>query len=195
MRTFARFATAAAVALALVHVPGCHHDDEPTVAEDGTLYEGGTNDEALAALREASAKDEATGPALTAPAPNAALPATPAPTFTWSAGATALRARPSTPAPFLAPAPFGAIRAAHAHGAPVNGRAYLLVLAGPTGTELAKVFTTQTSYTPDAATWERVRAGGATFTARVTGASFDNNLLVQSGGPVRGPATTFSVAK
>ena len=197
MRTFARFAAAAAFGLALVYAPACHEDEQPTVAEDGTLFQGGTNDEALAALTEATAKDQATGPAVTAPAENAALAATPAPTFTWSSGTAMRTLPPRAPRalPFVAPAPFGAVREAHAHGAPVNGRAYLLVLASPTGTAVAKVFTTQTSFTPDAATWDKVRAAGATFTAQVTSASFDNNLLVQSGSPVRGPARTFAVAK
>ncbi len=186
----------ASLGVAVTYTPACdHHDDETTPDDPGTVYQGGTNDEALAALEGAKTTESATGPALTAPAADAVLPATPAPAFTWSTGGSTGELLPRRAPSFTTPLPFGPLRRAHAHGAPVNGRAYLLTFTGASGSVVLRVFTTTTTYTPDAASWERIRTAGATVTAAVTTASFDNNNLVQDGGPTRGAPRTFTFAK
>jgi hypothetical protein len=86
----------------------------------------------------------------------------------------------------------GPVRAAHAHGAPMNGRGYLLVLSGPEGEVLARVFTTALSYTPDAATWDALSAEGSPITAVVTNAVFADGRVAPDGGPFAGEPITFT---
>ncbi len=88
----------------------------------------------------------------------------------------------------------GPERAARAHGAPLNGAAYLLVLTTPSNAKLLRVFTTATSYTPDATAWGKVEGAGAAVTASVLTGLFDNNALAADGGPFAGTPITFTVA-
>lgn len=184
-----------AAGTAIVYAPAC--DDHSTVeSTDDTVYEGGTNDEALVKLDEAKATDDpAGGPVFVVPDANASLVAAPPPTFSWKASPTAARMPTRAPVRIAAPAPFGSVRSAHAHGAPVNGRAYLVAFTGASGAPVLRVFTTTTTYTPNAARWERLRASGASLTATITTASYDNNNIVPDGGPRKGAPRTFSIAR
>ncbi|WP_437955306.1 hypothetical protein WME76_27720 [Sorangium sp. So ce119] len=182
---------------------------------DDVIYEGGATDEALIVLLAAEPKDEPSqGTAFDAPEDGATLPGDAAPALAFHiAGA----AQGAGPAPALrlatgdapgareaggAGAPvwaelgalLGPARAALAHGTPVNGRAYFLVFSTPEREGLLRVFTTKLTYTPDAAAWDKLRAAGAPITVSVINAVFENNRIVQGGGPFTGEPVTFSVA-
>ncbi|WP_437478536.1 hypothetical protein WME75_30480 [Sorangium sp. So ce1014] len=183
---------------------------------DDVIYEGGATDEALLALLAAAPKDEPSqGTVFDAPAEGATLAGDAAPELTFRvAGAAQWRAPGAAPAlRFAGAAPgagdsgaagaslwaevgalLGPVRAARAHGTPINGRAYFLVFSTAEREGLLRVFTTKLSYTPDAAAWEKLRAAGAPITASVINAVFENNRIVQGGGPFPGEPVSFSVA-
>ena len=170
-----------ALSLLLAATPGCGddhgHEDEGGHGHggdtssstaggelDGVIYEGAATDEALIELLAATPVDDATQAAgFTAPAEGSALDPAAPPTFTWEAGAVPR------------------------HGDPVNGRAYLVVFATATDPEVLRVFTTETSYTPDAAAWSTVTGAGAAVTVTITSAIFEQNRVAQGGGPWVGP--------
>ncbi|WP_437808016.1 hypothetical protein [Sorangium sp. So ce1078] len=183
---------------------------------DDVIYEGGATDEALIALLAAEPKDEPSqGTAFDAPEDGATLPGDAAPELTFHVAGAAQRTAPrAAPAPRSAGAAPGAreagaagaslwaevgallgpVRAAQAHGTPINGRAYFLVFSTAEREGLLRVFTTKLSYTPDAAAWEKLRAAGAPLTVSVLNAVFENNRIVQGGGPFTGEPVSFSVA-
>lgn len=189
------------------YVPACgdgdsHTDDEAT--SSGVVFEGDANDEALAKLEASKpTTDVAKGPTFTSPSPDTKLPPTPLPTFAWKASVSAAVERPAKrafawservrpPAP-LARFPFGAERAAAAHGAPLNGRAYLVAFSAAGNEPVLRVFTSATTYAPDAAAWAKLRGATGTITATITTASYDVNNLVQDTPIVTGPPLTFTV--
>ncbi|WP_437874975.1 hypothetical protein [Sorangium sp. So ce513] len=184
------------------------------------IYEGGATDEALDVLLAATPKDDpAQGTVFDAPEDGATLPGDAPPELTFhiagaaqgaapraapalrrAAGGAAVDPRAREPGAATSPAwadlgaLLGPARAAQAHGTPVNGRAYLLVFSTPGHEGLLRVFTTRLSYTPDAAAWDKLRAAGAPITVDVTNAIFENNRIVQGGGPFAGEPVTFSIA-
>src|SRR5205085_1025544 len=146
------------------------------------IYLGGANDEALAAFDAATPTTDASrAPALTSPAAAAKVPASTPIAFTWKESPTALLDGSLRIAPRFAryegSAAFGAMRAAHAHGAPVNGKAYLLTLKA-NGATLVRVFTTNLIYTPDDAAWTKLK-NAKSVEAILASASYDNNNIVQ----------------
>ncbi|WP_437630835.1 hypothetical protein [Sorangium sp. So ce854] len=195
---------------------GHGHGETSSVPElADVIYEGGATDEALEVLLAAEPKDDpAQGTVFDAPEDGAALPGDAAPELTFRIAGAAQGAAPrAAPAPRRAAvdlrarepgaagsplwgelgALLGPARAARAHGTPVNGRAYFLVFSTPGREGLLRVFTTRLSYTPDAAAWEKLRAAGAPITVDVTNAIFENNRIVQGGGPFAGEPITFSI--
>ncbi|WP_437827570.1 hypothetical protein [Sorangium sp. So ce1153] len=182
---------------------------------DDVIYEGGATDEALVVLLAAEPKDDASqATVFDAPEEGAALPGDAAPELTfhiagaaqgaapraapWRAAGAAPGARESGPVGASVLAELGAllgpVRAARAHGTPVNGRAYFLVFSTAEREGLLRVFTTKLSYTPDAAAWDKLRAAGAPITVDVVNAVFENNRIAPGGGPFTGEPVTFSVA-
>ncbi|WP_437934858.1 hypothetical protein [Sorangium sp. So ce341] len=213
----------AALASAAMYVGACghghdHEDTEVLPALADVIYEGGATDEALDALLAADPKDEPSqGTVFDAPEDGAAVPGDAAPALTfhvagaarWTAPGAApalgvAGAWPGVPeagAPAAGASPWaelgallGPVRAARAHGMPINGRAYFLVFSTAEREGLLRVFTTKLSYTPDAAAWDKLRAAGGPITVSVLNAVFENNRIVQGGGPFTGEPVTFSVA-
>lgn len=88
----------------------------------------------------------------------------------------------------------GPVRAARAHGTPVNGRAYFIVFSTAEREGLVRVFTTKLSYTPDAEAWGKLRAAGAPITVSVLNAIFESNRVSRDGGPFAGEPVTFTIA-
>lgn len=78
----------------------------------------------------------------------------------------------------------------------MNGTGYLFVLSTPSNAKVLRVFTSQSSYKPDAAAWDTVKkaAAGTTVSAVVTTALFDNNKVIANGGPYAGQPIQFEVA-
>lgn len=178
-------------------------DESETSGDDlsDVLYEGGATDEGLVdLLARTPIEGSAEAAHILEPASGAALPAAPA-TFSWAVGATALGPRGvdprrSTPRRRATSTRLGlrallGPRVAHAHGAPINGRAYFLVLSTPGDAKLVRLFTMNLSFTPSASVWERVLGAGEPVTASVLSAIFENNRVAQDGGPFVGPAVTY----
>jgi hypothetical protein len=88
----------------------------------------------------------------------------------------------------------GPIRSAHAHGDPFNGTATYLRFSVDADPKLVEVFTGATSYTPAADAWEKMTGAGAPITLTMVSATFEQDRVVQDGGPVAGSVITFTVA-
>jgi len=87
---------------------------------------------------------------------------------------------------------FTVIPEAHAHCAPFGGVAYELRLKSGAET-LARVQTANTSYTPDAATWSRLRAARSAITMYVYVARFSGDAVTE--GPYQQTLPrTFTIA-
>lgn len=166
------------------------HSDPADVVLDNT------SDEALASLIDAGALSDPTkARTFDAPAANATLGATPF-AFAWRAPGTSA-ATPGAPAKATARFDLGpalGLRDAWAHGPAVHGKAYLLTVSSPTNPKLFRVFTTKTTFTPAAAAWASIVAGGGSRTATVTMGIFDDSNLAADGGPFAGQPVAFQVA-
>jgi hypothetical protein len=190
-------------ALAAVHGLGaCGGDDTGADAGPGpggddlsdVIYEAGASDEALVALLAAQAVlDDQRGTRFSAPADGAVLASSTPQSFEWYVGSSA-RVTPPHRVPWwrraarvLGPG------VAHAHGAPVNGRAYFLGFASATQPKLLRVFTTRLDYLPDAAAWAKLAAAEGAITARIVSAIFETNRIVEDGGPFLGRDVEFSL--
>lgn len=205
MKFPARFLVFTALASAALYAPACdeHDDDDHThpaattpdtsITDVVFLEEGG--DEALQVMLAAkSTADPARAAAFTSPADGAALPGATPHTFTWAPPKTSLRA-PLRGQPGRAPAPrlFGPPASAFAHGTPVNGAGFFIVFSAAGNDRLLRVFTTKTSYQPDAAAWAKLTGAQGPIKAEITSATFDNNNLAPGGGPYTSAAISFTV--
>jgi hypothetical protein len=159
------------------------------------IYEGVATDEALLALLAATVEQGPGGTVFDEPAEGVELAVATAPRFAWHVSASAeVRPAPSSPTHgrrlaqrerSLLESFSGAVSAtAWAHGPPVNGRAYFLVLSAPNRPEALRVFTTELEYTPAAEVWQGVGTGDVTATIR--SAIFENNRVPAGGGPFEG---------
>jgi hypothetical protein len=88
------------------------------------------------------------------------------------------------------------VRTAHAHGTPIDGRAYFLVFRTEENPRLLRVFTTRLDYTPSAEAWAKLSGeGGGPITVEITGAIFEQNRIPQDGGPWLGETLSFEFAR
>lgn len=192
-----RFASAFVLATAILasYAPaGCKEDEHGTGPTDA-IFAGTANDEGLAAFDAATpTTDAAKAPALTAPTAGAKVPAASPAAFSWKATPTGFLLQPSAPKAiprYEGDSPFGPMRAAHAHGDPMNGKAYLLTLRS-NGSVVARVFTTATTYTPDDETWTKLKTAKS-IEATLASAQYDNNNIVQGSGPFVAPGVAFTI--
>jgi len=180
----------------------------PLVAD--VVFEGGATDEAAVSLLQATLVNDPTSAAnFTSPANMAVVSATSTPTFSWMtsspSGANDAPAKnvrvvltePPTTAEALTretlAVVFSGIRSAYAHGTPTSGPAYFLNFSTTANAKLLRVFTTNTSYTPDATAFGKLKGANDVIHAVITNASFDQNRIAQSGGPWKGTEITFTV--
>ena len=190
-------------------------------SHDDVIFEGGATDEALAALLAGEVTDDAAQAAyLTTPVEGASVPTSSPLTFAWRVGpppSGALRTVPGrrfgngSPRPDVGPSRFSVLeppsspggdlmawlapaRVAYAHGAPVNGRGYLLVIQDAEGRVLRRVFTLDLTHTPAVADWSTLTQTPGILRASVLGAVFEDNRVATDGGPWQGPETAFSFA-
>ncbi len=84
-------------------------------------------------------------------------------------------------------------RSAWAHGTPYNGQAYYLVVNDATGKLQLRVFTAQTSYTPDTGTWQKLAGAAQPLTLQATSGFFEENEIPIDGGPFVGGSFQFSI--
>lgn len=194
-----------------------HEEEEgvlPAGYEDAVIV-GTATDEALVAFASAldqgaPAADPARAAVLDAPAADAVLPkATPA-AFSWHFGTSAMQNNSNElptwgfPGPkpqiaassaFLSPLRelIGPVRAARAHGDPFTGTATWLVFSTDADPRLLRVFTSDTAYTPDAAAWTKLSGAGKAIKLSLSSAEFENNRIVQGGGPIAGGSIQFTI--
>lgn len=160
---------------------------------EGVVYAGTANDEALYALLTAKVTaDAAQAAVFDVPAEGAALPEDTPATFQWHVAGASAAVSPKG-AVWAALGSLVGEREALAHGAPVNGRAYLVVFSTPGDDKLLRVFTTDLSYTPDATAWAALTSAKGTISATVTNALFEEGRITQGGGPFQGKTVTFSI--
>jgi hypothetical protein len=159
----------------------------PGVNVDDLRYEGGVTDEAAQSILGVTATvDDSKTPLPSAPTEGALLPSTPPFTFSWNASSAR---RPQLP-PWLGPE-----RSAHAHGTPYTGVAYILTFRTETNPRVLRVATSKTSYTPDEAAWNDLKAAGAPLSLTLTVARTESNLIVVGGGPyTSSKGLPFSIA-
>jgi hypothetical protein len=190
-------------------VYACGHDDgTENVGPEGVIYEGTATDEALVVLLAATPKAGATV-TITAPTSDQMVPAAAPMTFTWTGGLSAA----ASPAPDVEvgrdlglgqPKPLlqrvlaslvgtFQVRPALAHPMPHNGQGYYLRVIS-NNKEIVKVFTSARSYTPDAATWQRLTAAGGELRATLLSAFFEKNSITSDGGPVEAAPVNFRIA-
>lgn len=190
--------------------PGCSDDsadeapDHARVAD--VVFVGGTNDEALIRLLAAKPiADAEQALEFDVPTAGEALPADVRTTFVWHLPATAslpgpAAMPPSTPAPVVLRRLTRELKAllrplgvAHAHGAPFNGTGFFLVFASPAEPELLRVFTSSTSYTPDDAAFGKLTSAAGSLEVTATSAIFEDNQLIEGGGPFEGATVPFTL--
>jgi len=180
--------------------------------EDVELY-GEVNDEALiafaAALSGGSTVDASRAAVVDFPVEGGMVPKDPIPQFTWHFGGTSAIAPDAPPAslaelvaPRLPEAPswgvarvfdWLAIRAAHAHGAPFNGRATFLTFATADEPKLVRILTSQTVYQPSLQTWAKFTGATGPITVTLVSADFEQSRIILDGGPITGGTATFTV--
>jgi hypothetical protein len=192
------------------------HDEGEEYAD--VVYEGEATDEGMVALGSALDQKAPVEDATRAPelhTTETQLPKSPIPTFGWHIGQEGARA----PLPFTAPqkalsllppasgpvvapgsdalreirALFGPIRAASAHGEPMNGAATFLVFSTKSDPKLVRVLTDQLSYTPSQEAWDKLVGAKTEITLSLIGATFDANRIADGGDPVQGSELKFTI--
>ncbi len=170
-----------------------HHAHDPIpsdpCSDGGAHVRVGVTDEACRAFADAEARgqivtDGTRAPAWSTPAAGP-VAASPPPTFSWTKGAIAV-----SPLRRLLRA-LDPIGTAWAHG-DTTGDAYVLQLRDAAGGELLRVLTTGLEWTPDQATWDRVRAGGSVRVVLV-GVRFVRNEVAPGTSPVAAPPFEVTV--
>ncbi len=206
-----------AVASVAIYGGACSSDTHGTGgggASDlaGVIYQGSATDEALGVLLAAGEVANPTSVAVfDMPLEGAQIPASPIPTFAWHVesvkAATAPVARPRSRwaaldvfaiSPNVSFGPLmdlvGSPRSASAHGGELEGLAYYLLFSTAADDKLLRVFTTETTYTPDAAAWAKITGAKGTIQAWILTGTFIHGALAEGGGPFRGPWIGFAVA-
>jgi hypothetical protein len=162
----------------------------------GVSYGPGATDEGLLTLLGARPVASTLDmPIVTAPVDRAALSAPI--TFAFRPSAAALHRRPSRsevrrPAFELGDL-FVLERSAYAHGAPMNGEAFLLVFSTELEPRWLRVFLQGRSFTPSDAEWARLAGAHEPLSLVVTRAVFEEGRLTADGGPFVGPAIEFTI--
>ena len=121
---------------------------------------------------------------------------TPAETWAW-AGGTFDSPAPAAVLPHDEPFLFSwhadPTDTANAGAAAQGQMIYWLVFSSPTHQPLLRVFTTESSYTPDAQAWQKLVTAGEPISLSLTTATFDGALPTPEGGPYRGQLLTFTL--
>lgn len=179
-----------------------HHDEEENPALSDVVYVGGTTDEALEVMLDATAKDVAAQHVTFVSPEASATLSKDTPVAIEFQAASAKNERPRAPSfpssarrsffselrEFLTP-----IGVAHAHGAPFNGTAYFLVFEDAYHSARLRVFTNQVSYTATASEWGELASGQQPIRVNVTSATFEENAVLADGGPFTAGTLEFSV--
>ncbi|HKO47381.1 MAG TPA: hypothetical protein VJV79_06645 [Polyangiaceae bacterium] len=170
------------------------------------IYLGGVTDEALIRLLDVPAKNDARQ-ALLVTSPDLSAPLAKDSPAAWQFQLASEASR--APTPRLRPARAQStqwrrslhevlqlltpVRVAHAHGAPYNGTAYYLVFSDADGKQRLQVFTTETSFTPEAVDWQNLVQAPQPLKLEITSAFFEDNDVPTDGGPFIGGTFPFRI--
>lgn len=162
-------------------------EGQTTLDTEGVVFVDPATDEALLALLGATPKNDASQSVVVdTPAEGVVLAKDTPPTVTWHVG-TGMGATLRALGLWLSP------RSAWAHGAPLYGRAYLLVFSTPSNPKVLRIFTTNLDYAFDDATWSTLSGVQGLVTLTITNAIFDANRIAADGGPFVGEPRSFSM--
>ncbi len=187
--------------------------EEPTETVDPALadvvFQGGATPGALASLLDATpVPDVSLAPYISDPPNNAVLKASETPTFRWAPdGVTATRAPiPDSPPSLLPPletrpprtlagwlAAVAGERTAYAAQPTLTGKGYFLLFSTDSTPRLLRVFTTETSYTPDAKAWKTLVDTGVWTKLIVVSARFWKDHMFAETGPFVGSPVLFCI--
>ncbi len=74
-----------------------------------------------------------------------------------------------------------------------NGQTFFLAFSVPENAKLLRVFTNLTTYTPDAATWQKLVSASQPITLSITSGTFENDMLTPDGGPHSGQTLSLTI--
>lgn len=218
MKIATPMAFAALLLIACSSEPSCVNDSDCDETESSAKpdeaateveveYLGGTTDEALAHLTDVTPEvSDEHQLVLDAPTADELSRDTPS-TFTFHVEGEQGRLQRGTPhaAPLLPrwlqragrdlAALVGPIRSAHAHGTPFNGNGFHLQFRDAKGKLVSSAFTADGTYTPKAATWKALSGAKQPLTLHIDWAEFEENEVVQDGGPFVGLEFEFSIGE
>jgi hypothetical protein len=146
------------------------------------IYENETTDEALIELQSRALLTGKT-PKLMAPTENQTFNVPTA--LVWTEPTATLQFWPAVRSLFEG--------TALAHGTPINGGGYFVVISSKSNPKVARIFTSKTSYTPSADVWTKLKTETGMLTVTVKAATFDDNKIPSAGGPYVSAPVTFSV--
>lgn len=206
MKRLARTLVLSLLVSGALSVAACESEETPT-SQTPTGFEdvqffGDTNLAALQTVLSRKAKSgEPERAVIDYPVQGKSVPAAPAATITWHTGviASLTPAEPRSPGETAAPTGptweelFGGLRSAHASEIPVSGVVHYLVIWTPNHPQAVRVFTDQTSYTPDEATWNKLVATREQMVIEIITAKLEGGEITPDGGPFMGLPTTFSI--
>jgi len=155
---------------------GCNKGSGPPAEPTDLVFQGSADAPALDALVAIPADPSAAdAPIIDSPPSDTILPANPPPRFAWHLPAAA---------------PPASVEA----GA-LSGAGYYLVFSDDDTSQLFRVFTTETSYTPDASAWATISAAGTWTALTVDVATFADDRIAPDGGPFVGTPILFCVGQ
>ena len=196
-----------AVGVLLLLPSSCSSDSSAPADQPDVIYVGDVTDEALDRLLALTPKNDPTQ-AVIVDSPDLSIPLTQdgAATFQYHVvGSEAMRAparrRQSAPPPssnwqraFHALGQFLSLEGtAYAHGDPYNGPAYYLVISDADAKPKLRIFTDQTSYTPEASDWQTLVQARQPLSLAITWAFFEQNAIHTDGGPFVGGTFPFTI--
>jgi hypothetical protein len=168
-----------------------------SAAEPTVLYDGAPTDEALEQMLALPVED---GPELTilAPTEDEEIDAEAPLTVSFEEGTARLtpgaRRRAGHSDHWLERAVQAlGVTAAHAHGTPYNGVAYLLEFADGGQQKRLQVFTDAASFTIPEAEWAVLADSDSPITLTIYSATFEENDVVAEGGPFERAQVTFTI--
>ncbi len=175
------------VRLLLMVAVGCSSNKADGVSVGGAnvVYEAGATDEALVAM---GGRQVADGKAIAVETPQPAQMLSPGQAIVWAEP----EEREAKSLWFDLGRVF--IGTAKAHGAPVNGMAYLVEVSAAGSSPFLRVFTTQRNYTPAADVLTAMKGAEAPLSVRIVGAVFEDNRIPEGGGPFASESIRFAVS-
>jgi hypothetical protein len=199
MRWFAKAGMAAALAIAGAYGAACVSSTESTSGDaldpsvaDVVLEGNATGKAAVSLLAATPISGAALRPRIVSPPPDTVALASQVVTFSWEPGGSTARHVPPTPRLLPEERPLvpawltellGPERAAAAAPSALRGTGYFLLFSTDEAPRLLRVFTTDTSYTPDKKAWDTLVSAGMWTKLTLVSAMFSGDAVLPATGP------------